>query len=389
MIRTHYVLLLGLVALLGSCRPDVQSEPSQTQEPGDSLWIYVGTYTQGASEGIYRLTMDAETGALSEPVLVAKANNPSYLAIHPTGRFLYAVAEIGDHEGRATGLLSAYKLETNGTLTLLNEEETRGAHPCHVSLDSRGRYALVANYSGGSVAVFPIADDGRLEPASGFAQHEGASVDPRRQQAPHAHAIFFDTAEQRAYAADLGLDKILIYAFDETTGTIQPQAHASVPPGGGPRHFTFHPTKPLAFTNNEMTSSVTGFEVDPSNGALQPIQTISTLPADFAGSNSTAQILASTDGRFLYVSNRGHDSIAMFAVNQEEGTLTAMGHQSTMGQTPRNFNIDPRGRFLVAANQQSDTLVVFRIHPETGRLNDTGHRATIPSPVCVQFLASF
>ena len=258
-----------------------------------------------------------------------------------------------------------------------------------MSLDSRGRYALVANYSGGSVAAFPIADDGRLEPASGFAQHEGASVDPRRQQGPHAHSIFFDAAAERAYAADLGLDKILIYAFDETTGAIREEAFASVPAGGGPRHFTFHPTKPFAYTNNEMTSRVTGFAVNPTTGALNPTQTISTLPADHDGPNSTAQILTSKDGRFLYVSNRGHDSIAMFTVDQETGTLTAMGYQSTMGQTPRNFNIDPSGRFLVAANQRSDTLAVFRIHPETGHLEDTGHRAAIPTPVCVQFLASF
>ena len=233
MTLTQYVFLLGGIVLLGSCEPGVRSEPSHGQEPGDQLWVYVGTYTQGASEGIYRLTMNAETGALSEPVLVAKADNPSYLAIHPTGRFLYAVAEISEHEGRATGLLSAYKLETDGALTLLNEVETRGAHPCHVSLDSRGRYALVANYSGGSVAVFSITDDGRLEPASGFAQHEGASVHPERQQAPHAHSIFLDAAEQHTYVADLGLDKILIYAFNEATGEIQEQAQVSVP--GGPR----------------------------------------------------------------------------------------------------------------------------------------------------------
>ncbi len=386
MTRTRNVLLLGIIALCCSCEADVRSEPPHGQEPGDPLWVYIGTYTQGASEGIYRLTMDAETGALSEPVLVAKADNPSYLAIHPTGRFLYAVAEISEHEGRATGLLSAYTLETDGTLTLLNEVETRGAHPCHVSLDSRGRYALVANYSGGSVAVFSITDDGRLHPASGFAQHEGTSVHPERQQAPHAHSIFLDAAEQHAYVADLGLDKILIYAFDETTGAIQEQAQASVVPGGGARHFTFHPKKPFAYTNHEITSSVTGFDVETTTGALHPIQTISTLPSDFDGSNSTAQILTSRDGRFLYVSNRGHDSIALFAINQEEGALTAMGHQSTMGKTPRNFNIDPSGRFLVAANQRSDTLVVFRIHPETGRLEDTGHRATVPAPVCVQFL---
>lgn len=186
--------------------------------------------------------------------------------------------------------------------------------------------------------------------------------------------------------ADLGLVKILIDAFDETTGAIQEQAQASVVPGGGPRHFTFHPKKPFAYTNNEITSSVTGFDVETTTGALHPIQTISTLPSDFDGSHSTAQILTSRDGRFLYVSNRGHDSIALFAINQEEGALTAMGHQSTMGKTPRNFNIDPSGRFLVAANQRSDTLVVFRIHPETGRLEDTGHRATVPAPVCVQFL---
>ena len=347
--------------------------------------VYVGTYTRGESEGIYHLSLNHKTGELTVPVLVAETANPSFLAVHSSMKFLFAVSEMPDQGQGTSGALSAYAIEEDGSLTFINKMETGSRGPCHVSLNEPGSHAFVAHYGGGSVSVLPVAENGQLSATSGFSQHRGSSVNPERQSAPHAHSVFLDAAQKRVYVADLGLDRIVIYNFDRANGSITEQSYAGVPPGGGPRHFTFHPSGRFAYTNNELTSSVTGFRVDSVTGDLSAFQTISCLPNDFEGSNSTAQILTSNDGRFLYVSNRGHNSIAMYTIDQISGQLEAIGHQSTMGETPRNFNIDPSGRFLIAANQASDNLVVFRINDQTGRLEDTGHRAAVPTPVCIVY----
>jgi 6-phosphogluconolactonase len=369
--------LAGLLALLtiGGSAP----------AGAETLRVYVGTYTQGDSRGIYWFDLDRDTGEASEPVLAAEATNPSFLAIHPNKRFLYAVGEIGRYEGQSSGSVSAFEIEATGDLRPINTQPSRGAGPCHLIVDHVGRNVLVANYGSGSAAVLPIREDGGLAPASGFSQHAGSSVNERRQEGPHAHSINLDAEGRFALVADLGLDKILVYRYDGEAGTIAPHVVARVAPGGGPRHFALHPSGRFAYTNNEMTSSVTAFVYDAEHGLLGEFQTVSTLPQDFDGNNSTAEIRVHPSGRYLYVSNRGHDSIAAFSIDSESGRLTPLGHTSTQGQTPRNFNLDPSGRFLLAANQNSHSVVLFRVDPATGELAPTGQELSIPSPVCVRF----
>jgi 6-phosphogluconolactonase len=359
---------------------------SQDIKPPSRAWVFIGTYTNGKSEGIYRAQLDLQSGALSKPELAAKAASPSFLALHPSGRFLYAVAELGG--GKPAGVVSAFALDpATGKLEHLNEQPSRGGGPCHLVVDPAGKNVLVANYGGGSIAALPIAENGHLQPASSFIQHTGKSVNPRRQEAPHAHSINLDAAGKFAAVADLGLDKVLVYRFDSEKGELTPNdpPFSPVAPGAGPRHFAFHPNGRFAFVINEMQSTVTAFEYDSKQGVLTEIHTTSTLAEPYQG-NSTAEVQVHPGGKFLYGSNRGHNSVAMFSIDANSGRLTAIGHQPTGGKTPRNFGIDPSGKFLLAANQSSDNLVVFRIDQETGRLTETGHSIDVPSPVCVKFL---
>ena len=373
---THLSLLL--IALL---TPVVHAESTR---------VYVGTYTGKASKGIYTLTLDLATGKLSEPQLAAETTSPSFLAVHPSNKFLYAVNEVPTFNKEKTGSVTAYAIDAagGGKLIQLNAQPSMGGGPCHISLDRDGNFALVANYGGGSVAVLPIVSDGTLQPPCSAIAHAGSSVNPQRQKEPHAHSINLDKDNRFAFAADLGLDKILVYRFDTKTGNLTKHdpPHATLAPGSGPRHFAFHPTGKLAFTNNELTSSVTAFTYDPNKGTLKEIHTVTTLPQETKG-NSTAEIVVHPTGKFLYVSNRGHDSIAIFTIDQQSGKLTPAGHQPTGGKTPRNFNIDPTGQYLLAANQNSDTLSLFRINADTGALTPTGSSATVGSPVCVRFLS--
>lgn len=353
----------------------------------EKMRVYVGTYTGKQSKGIYLLELDLATGALASKGLAGEAVNPSFLAIHPSQRFLYAVGEVSNFDGTKGGGVSAFALDPkDGKLALLNQQSARGAGPCHIVVDREGKNVLVANYGGGSVAALPIGADGKLAPATGFVQHKGSSVNPKRQEAPHAHSINLDAAGRFAFAADLGLDKVLVYRFDPAKGTLAESGSASVAPGAGPRHFAFHPSGKYAYVINEIANTVTGFAYNAEGGALKEVQTITTLPADFKGTSHTAEVVAHPSGKFLYGSNRGHDSIAIFAVDPATGKLTAVGHEPTGGKTPRNFNIDPTGTYLLAANQNSGTIVVFRIDPQTGRLKDTGHKAEVPAPVCVKFV---
>lgn len=352
---------------------------------------YVGTYTQGDSRGIYLFEFDPRSGKPGEARLVAELENPSFVAIHPSKRFLYAVAEVGEFQGaRNTGGIAAYAVDPrSGSLKHLNSRPTGGGAPCHLSVDATGKFVLVANYSGGSVAAFPIRDDGSLGGVSAFVQHTGSSVNPRRQEAPHAHSVNLDPANRFAMVADLGLDKILIYRFDAERGTLQPHdpPAVSVTAGGGPRHFSFHPSGRFAYANNELTLTIVPFAYDAEQGVLTPLKEQSTLPPGSEGpGNSTAETLVHPSGKFVYVSNRGHNSIAIFRI-QDDGTLQPAGHVSTGGEIPRNFGIDPTGRFLLAANQNSHTIVVFRIDSETGGLTPTGDVVNVPSPVCVRFVA--
>jgi 6-phosphogluconolactonase len=356
-------------------------------EPGKTLWVYFGTYTGGKSKGIYLAELDTATGTLTSKGLAAETSNPSFLAIHPSHKFLVAVGEIANFGGKKEGAASSFTIEPkSGKLTLINQESSKGGGPCHVSIDKTGKNALVANYGGGSVACIPIGDDGKLAPASAFIQHTGTGPDKSRQQGPHAHSINLDPANRFAVAADLGLDKVFIYRFDPAKGSLTPNdpAFGATPPGAGPRHFSFHPSGQYGYVCDEMTSAVTAFSYD--KGVLKEIQTISTLPEPVKG-NSTAEIQVHPSGKFVYCSNRGHNSIAMFSIDPDTGKLTRIGNESTQGKTPRNFGIDPSGTFLLAANQDSGNVVVFKIDPATGKLKATGSSLEVPNPVCVRMMA--
>ncbi|HUE75709.1 MAG TPA: lactonase family protein, partial [Chloroflexota bacterium] len=286
------------------------------------------------------------------------------------------------------GGLSALKVDgTTGELTLLNRQSTRGAGPCHVSVDRTGRYAMATNYGGGSIAVFPIQDDGSLAPASDFIQHVGSSVDPRRQEGPHAHSINPDLEHQHVLVCDLGMDKVLTYRLDRASGKLvagsQPSVQAS--PGAGPRHLDYHPNGRFVYVINEINSTITAYGYDSERGTLEELQTVPTLPDDFTGSSTCADIHVAPSGRFVYGSNRGHDSLVIYAIEEQTGRLEYVGHESTHGQTPRNFAITPSGDLLLAANQDSDNIVVFRVDQKTGRLEPTGQQADVPTPVCLKF----
>jgi 6-phosphogluconolactonase len=352
--------------------------------------VFVGTYTGGdsISKGVYSCEFDAETGKLSEPVLAAELINPSFLAIHPSGKYLYAVNEVSEAPGRGNGAVTALTINADGTLTKINHQASEGGAPCHCNVDSTGTNLLIANYGGGNVAVYPISEDGSLKPVSCNIQHEGSSIDKSRQGAPHAHSINISSDNKFAYAADLGLDKIMIYKLDAEAHTLTPasQPAALVTPGGGPRHFAIHPSSKFAYTNNEITMVVTGFSRNPEDGSLKAIQEISTIPAGFDGRKSTAECLVHPSGKFLYVSNRGHETITAFKIDQETGLLTYVENEPTGGKEPRNFFIDPSGKWLLAENQNSDTVYVFSIDQQTGALKPTGDFVTVGRPVCIRMV---
>ena len=362
----------------------------QSAEPGAAKQrVYFGTYSRGTkSKGIYVADVDLLAGTIANVRVAAESDNPSFVAIHPNGKWLYAACEVADFAGTKAGSVAGFSIDAEtGKLTLLNHQSTQGGAPCHLVVDRSGKCVLSANYGGGSVCVHPLETDGKLGKATSFVQHQGKSVDPRRQEAPHAHSINVDPANRFAFAADLGLDLVLSYHFDADKGTLaaNPSGNAKLKPGAGPRHFAFRPDGRFAFTNNEIHSTVTALKYDAEHGALTEVNTVSTLPAGFTGNNSTAECQAHPNGRFVYVSNRGHNSIAIFSVDGESGKLTHVGNESTQGKTPRNFSIDPTGTLLLAENQASDNVVVFRIDGATGKLSATGCTVEVPSPVCAKF----
>ncbi len=364
-------------------------------QAGAPTYVFVGTYTtalphvQGKAEGIYVYQMDPATGALIHRHTVPGVANPSYLELDPRHRYLYAVNEVSEIDGQRGGGVSAFAVDqASGALTFLNRQLTRGEDPCHLCVDAAGRYVLVANYSGGSVAVFPVREHGELAPASDFVQHVGSSVNPQRQQGPHAHSINLDPTNRFAVVADLGLDQLLVYRFDRGQGKLIPNdpPSTSTTPGAGPRHLAFHPSGRYAFVVNEIASTLSSFAYDAERGILREVQTLSTLPADFAERNSCADVHVHPNGRFVYGSNRGHDSIAIFAIDEATGGISPVGHASTAGRTPRNFAIDPTGTFLLAANQNSSSVVTYRIDGATGRLTPAGPIAEVPTPVCLKIV---
>lgn len=346
--------------------------------------LYVGTYTlgtSGKSEGIYIYRMDQLTGELKR-VASVKSENPSFLTIDPGRRFLYAVNE------KPEGLVSAFRIDQEtGELAFVNQQSSQGADPCHLSVESGGKSVLVANYTSGTLAVLPIQRGGSLGAAIDVKQHEGSG--PREQQkGPHAHCIKLDRANRFAFAADLGSDKVMIYRFNALSGKLEPgiQSSATLHPGAGPRHLTFHPNGKFLYVINELDSSLTTFKYNAAQGTLTAFETVSTLPRDFSGQSFCADIHVAKSGRFVYGLNRGHNSIVVFAIDPRSGRLTLVEHVSTEGKWPRNFTIDPSGRFLLVANQHTDNVVTFRIDQQTGRLTPTGQVTEIPTPVCIQFL---
>jgi len=355
----------------------------------ERVLVYVGTYTHGESEGIYIFRLDQDTGGLEPIGKATNITNPSFLAVSPNKQYLYAVNEVGSFEGKRTGAVSSYSinLET-GELTFLNTKPSGGASPCYVTVDGTGRYILVANYANGSVCVLPIMDDGSLGDATDIVQHRGSSVNPKRQEGPHAHSVILDPSNRYAYVADLGIDKIMIYKFDSERGKLIPndQPWTSTHPGAGPRHFTIHPNQRFAYVINELDSTITAFSFDSETGRLKPMQTISTLPEGYEGTNYPADIHVSPSGRFLYGSNRGHNSIVIYNIDEETGRLSMIGHESTRGGIPRNFAIDPNGKFLFVANKESDNIVAFRLDEDTGLLEPIGEEVKVPTPVCIRFL---
>ena len=370
-------LLRGTAALAEPARP----------RAADAL-LYVGTYTEaGRTDGLYLLRMDTLSGALRQVEAVDVGANPSFLTIHPNGRTLYSVNEVTETEGRPTGAVRAFAIDAeSGALTWLDEQPSEGAAPCYVSTDRKGRFVLVANYVSGTVATLPIDETGALDHASHVVQHVGKGPVTARQEHAHAHCVVPHPSNRFVLAADLGVDRVLVYRFDEGTGALAhlEERDAMLPPGTGPRHLAFHPTLPLVFVSGELNSTVSALHCDPQTGALRVVQTLSTLPASFKGENFPADIHVAPSGRTLYVSNRGHNSVAVFSIGAR-GTLALQQVMSTGGNWPRNFTIDPSGRWLLVANQKSGSVVVFVRDAESGRLSATAQRIDIPSPACLRF----
>jgi 6-phosphogluconolactonase len=382
------ITALVLLFMAGTGAGSLTAPPRQDPKL-DKLWVYVGTYTDGSSKGIYRFDLDLASGKLTGGKLAGESTNPSFLATHPNRRFLYAVSEVADSNGKPGGGISAFAIDPkSGKLTLLNQQSSKGAGPCHLVVDRQGKNVLAANYGSGSICVLPIGADGRLGEATSFVQHHGSSVNPERQEGPHAHSINLDAAGRFAFVADLGIDQVLVYRFDSAHGTLIPNDPPSIKlaSGAGPRHFAFHPSGRFAYVINEIHSTLTAFDYDPDRGILKESQTESTLPRGFTGNNSTAEVQAHPSGKFVYGSNRGHNSIAIFAVDSPSGKVRLVGHQSHHIKTPRNFSIDPTGRYLLVANQGGASIVVFRIDTNTGALTPTGDEGPVPTPVCIKMI---
>ncbi len=356
-----------------------------------STILYVGTFTRPApylasakGEGIYVYHFNPQTGALTYLSETHGIDSPSFLTVDPQRKFLYANSEIW---GWDEGLVKAYAIDPeDGSLTYLNMQPSQGSLTSYISVEASNRYALVTNYESGSVVVFAIKDDGSLSPVISKIQHQGSGPDVDRQEGPHTHYIAMDPTNTYALVTDLGVDKVFSYRLDLSNGQLLPHHELVLSPGSGPRHLVFHPNGHYIYVINELNSTISALTYDSENGALELIETVSTLPDKFDGHSHTSDIQITPSGKFLYGANRGHDSLVIYAVNEENGRLTYVGHQLTQGKTPRNFAIDPTGTFLLVANQDSDTIVTFRINQETGQLEETGQVVDVPTPVCLKFM---
>lgn len=385
----------GAAAVAGAPAAAPAAGPSAAQ----ARYVYVGTYTApntapggkvpSTAQGIYVFKMDPATGGLTPVQTIPNIPNPSWVTLDPQMRYLYASSEVSTWKGQQnTGGITAFSIDpASGKLTALNDQSSMGAIPAHMTVDSSSRYLLVANYVGATFAVLPIKSDGSLGAASDVFTATGKGPNSGRQEAPHPHMILFDPAGGYVFGNDLGTDKVWSWKLDATAGKLAPNTipYVQVASGSGPRHSTFHPSGKFAYVISEMASSITAFAYDAARGTMLWMQTVSTLPADFSGVSSTAEIIMHPSGKWVYGSNRGHDSIAAFAIDQTSGKLTSAGWTPTQGNVPRGFNIDPSGSLLLAGNQNSDSIVPFRIDPNTGALTPTGAATSTPVPVSIQF----
>lgn len=351
--------------------------------------FYIGTYTRGESEGIYMSSLSMEDGTLAPPKLAAELQNPSFLAISQDTRKLYSVGATPEYleKNNKNGAISAFAFNEDGTLRLLNQESSGGGGPCHVAFGPGDNFLLISNYGGGSFSTLPIGEEGQLAPATSFFQHEGKSVHESRQKGPHGHAMYMVPGSDLALAVDLGLDKVMIYKMHGRNGELKLHSPAFIPiePGSGPRHLATNAQGDRVYVLNELSSTLDAFKFNQRTGESEHLATYPTLPEDFEGNNTTAEIYVHRSGKWLYCSNRGHDSIATFRIDRESGTLTPLGHVSTLGKTPRHFQMDPLGQYLLVANQDSHNIVVFEIDQKIGTLKPTGNQIQVHSPVCIEF----
>lgn len=347
--------------------------------------LFIGTYTDGDSEGIYVYSLDHTTGELHPTSVTTGIKNPSFIEIHPSQELLYAVSELSD----GGGLISAYAIEpSTGSLNYINQQSTGDEGPCHLSISSSGDVVAVANYSGGSITTIPINSDGSLGSPTGFIKHHGSSINPDRQSGPHPHSANIDPFNKNLLVPDLGLDKIIVYPINTKMGTLTeiPTSRAGSTQGAGPRHLAFHTNYKWVYVINELDSTITAFNYDPDLGSLEEFQNITTLPNTYGGDNYCADIHVSPNGKFLYGSNRGNDSIAIYAISQDSGKLEYIEHISTNGHYPRNFTIDTGGLIFIAANQLTNNIVSYWSSPSNGTLKPTGHSANVPAPVCLKLI---
>ncbi|MEP7254979.1 MAG: lactonase family protein [Ferruginibacter sp.] len=350
-------------------------------------YLITGTYTSGKSEGIYVYKFNSIEGSANE-ISHVKVSNPSFVAVSPDEKFVYAVEEDAASNGKG-GEIAAFSFnKQTGILTYINEQSSGGDHPCYVAVDKTGRWVVTGNYSSGSLSVLPVQADGSLGAAIITIRHEGSGPNIQRQAKPHVHCTLFSADNHFLFVPDLGIDKVMIYAFDETTGklSLAKQAFARSTPGAGPRHICFHPSNKYAYLVEELSGTVVVFKYK--NGKLKNKQRISNMPVADTSDAGSADIHVSPDGKFLYASNRSNaNTIAIFKINPKNGKLALIGHQSTLGRTPRNFNFDPSGNFLLVGNQNSDEIVIFKIDKETGLLTDTQKRIEVGKPVCLRWIS--
>ena len=378
--RKSIFLFLGLSLVLSL---------SLCSQKAKEQFLIIGTYTSEKSEGVHVYKFNTETGENSF-VSSVKTSNPSFLAVSPNHKYVYAVNENADSTRfTVTGHVVAFSFDkATGKLNFINKKESGGMHPCYVSIDKTGKWVIVGNYSSGSLSVLPVKSNGSLDSATQVIQHEGSSVNSERQEGPHVHATVLNKSNKTLYVPDLGMDMVMLYNFDSKTGKLKEFRIPSVAtePGAGPRHIDVHPNGKYAYLMEEMTGAVSAYEIE-KDGYLSLLQNISGLPRDFDGAVGSADIHVSPDGKFLYCSNRGEsNTIGIFSINQSNGQLVWIDHQSTLGKTPRNFNFDPTGNFILVANQNSDEIVIFKRDKQTGLLTDTGKRINVSKPVCLKWI---